>query len=269
MASGTFEDFLLQVPQELIRLLMIFVILILMSLLGYILVKRREFRKRNETRQAQMNPTQAGLAASTPAVMGDEPDLDMLLAMTEPEAASPPVAQPANTTRQPGFVTMQMASGVAVEAAEVLILARDRATNRLIVQIGDHAYSGAEPQIDPAFRREFVGLMKELSSIAPQLGRGAKRAQRSQAAPATAQPIVPPSPSPVTGTLAGQIEARLQAKLRMTGAFPGRIIHVTDAPNDGVSIEVDGAVYDGVNAIADPEVRAFIVGVVAEWQESQ
>lgn len=276
MESGTFNDFLAQMPLALVRLLLIFLILIVMAIVGYVLAKRREIRRKHQatppTAGANAIPPMAYTPPPTakPRVTDDGmPDLDTLLAMTEPPA--PPVAAPANGVRGPGLVTVQMSSGGVVEAAEVLILARDRATNRLIVQIGDHAYSGAEAQIDPEFRRQFVALMKELSGIAPQLGRGTK-AGRTQptAQPAPGTPPMPDaaSPAPASGTLAGQIEARLQAKLRGASAFRGRSIHVMDAADGGVAIEVDGEVYDGVNAVADDAVRELIAGVVAEWQES-
>jgi len=296
MESGTFADFLQQMPLALIRLLLIFIVNIIMLIIGYVLAKRREFRKKNEATQQPQAPVNAastptfnppGPTANAQTSADGMPDLDMLLAMTEPPpAAAPPTATPpvathnanANANRQPGIVTVQMANGASVEAAEVLILVRDRATNRLVVQIGEQAYSGAEAEIDPAFRRQFVGLMKELSAIAPKLGRGAKAARSKKpssntAPPATATPTSPiptadATPAPTSGTLAGQIEARLQAKRRATGAFPGRSIHVMDAADGGVAIEVDGQVYDGVSAVADDDVREFIAGVVAEWQES-
>ena len=300
MESGTFADFLAQMPLGLIRLFFIFFILIIMSLVGYALTKRRQIRLRNQADAPQQTPQPVAAAPvmqmpDTPPVAessvvtdsGDVPDLDTLLAMTEPvPVASPPTPKPVTVTpavspavevaRQPGLVTVKLSSGTTVEAAEMLILSRDRATKRLIVQIGDYAYSGAEEQIDPEFRRQFVGLMKELSGIAPKLGRGAKATRSKSAPPPPARPVATPAqpaaveadPIPTTGTLAEQIEARLQAKLRVTRAFPGRVIHVKDAPDGGVSIEVDGRIYDGVSAVTDEDVRAFIAGVVAEWQES-
>lgn len=67
--------------------------------------------------------------------------------------------------------------------------------------------------------------------------------------------------------LAGAIEAYLQHKLQRTPDYDGRSIHVHPAPDGGVSIEVDGTLYDTVGEVSDSEVRAFLVETIQEWQE--
>jgi hypothetical protein len=67
--------------------------------------------------------------------------------------------------------------------------------------------------------------------------------------------------------IAGAIEAYLQYKLRHTGEFTNRSIHIYPSPDGGVSIEVDGSYYDAVGDIDDADVREFIATAIQEWQE--
>jgi hypothetical protein len=295
MESGTFQDFMQQVPLELIRLFFLFIVLFVMTIAGYILVKR--YQKRQKTKSVPsvpsetppiasqgLPPTNNVAVANTNGSGDGMPDLDTLLAMTEPTAAaSPPPSSPNGSppNRQPGIINVQLTSGEQVEAVEMMILSRDRATQNLVVQIGDHAYTGAESDIDMAFKRQFASLIKELSGIAPALGRAAKPSSGSQTSPKkptgmmtgtqpkkpTKQQAQPEIAQPMT--LAAQLEQHLQLKLQTTGAFLGRSIHVMDAADGGVTIEVDGAKFNGVGDVADPAVKNLLKEVVAEWQASQ
>ncbi len=65
------------------------------------------------------------------------------------------------------------------------------------------------------------------------------------------------------------IEQFLQYKLRQTGMFPAREIHVLPALGGGVRIRVDNDYYEFVDEVRDVEVRAFIQASIAEWQERQ
>jgi hypothetical protein len=69
--------------------------------------------------------------------------------------------------------------------------------------------------------------------------------------------------------IAGSIEAFLQHKLESTGAYPGREIHVHNAPGGGVRILVDDDYYDAVSDVDDPEVRDYLTATIEEWQERQ
>jgi hypothetical protein len=69
--------------------------------------------------------------------------------------------------------------------------------------------------------------------------------------------------------VASAIEAYLQWRLQTTGRFPGRQIHVINAPGGGVRIRVDDQYFDFVDDITDPEAKAFIKQSIQEWQERQ
>jgi len=295
MEPGTFADFMDQLPTELIRLFFIFLALLVMTLAAFFLLRARRTNgaSTSETPEKDNQSSGGGLGAlfsggekkepdpvttappaPPPTGGGDIPDIDTLLAMTAPEAgvpastSTPPATE--NTLRQPGLVNVRLTAGGVVDAAEMLLLLRDRDTNKLVVQIGEHAYTGAEAEIVPEFRRLFVTLMKELLEIAPKLSKGARAAKPAPAATAPPQPTeVEEDEGPQPTTLAGQIEQRLQRRLAETGEFTGRSIHVRDAPDGGVRIEVDGESFASVGEVSDPAVKAFIAKVVADWQESQ
>ncbi len=74
---------------------------------------------------------------------------------------------------------------------------------------------------------------------------------------------------PPTVDIASAIEAYLQWRLQTTGRFPGRQIHVINAPGGGVRIRVDDQYFDFVDDITDPEAKAFIKQSIQEWQERQ
>jgi hypothetical protein len=114
--------------------------------------------------------------AGTANADADMPDLDMLLSTPAAAPTNPPpaTAAPVNPAqpvppRQPGIVDIRMADGRQVEAAEMLIISRDRNSDNLVVQIGELAYDGTEVSVDPDFRRRFVKIMRELADIAPAL----------------------------------------------------------------------------------------------------
>jgi hypothetical protein len=77
-----------------------------------------------------------------------------------------------------------------------------------------------------------------------------------------------PAPVPEIN-IAASIEAYLQHKLRHAPEFSGRAIHVRSAPGGGVNIQVDNALYETVDEIADPEVREFLAVTIQEWQDRQ
>ena len=82
---------------------------------------------------------------------------------------------------------------------------------------------------------------------------------------------VKPERTPVPEiNIAAAIESYLQHKLSMTGAFPGRSIHVSQSPlHGGVLIEVDGVFFEAVADIKDDAVREYIAAAIQEWQDRQ
>jgi hypothetical protein len=69
--------------------------------------------------------------------------------------------------------------------------------------------------------------------------------------------------------IATAIETYLQYRIQHTPEFRNRDIHVLPALTGGVRIQVDDQYYEAVDEIADPETRAFVKTVIAEWQERQ
>lgn len=273
---GTFQDFLRQVPPQLIGMLCMSGIMLIGIVVWGIIRRRKPKNVAGEGSQSAYAHTMPSdltansIALASDAIDDDIPDLDMLLEMTDtPEPPPPPpVADAAPVSiRQTGLVTVKLASGATVDAAEVLIILRDRQHDRLIVQIGDEAYVGNETTIPTEFRQTFTKTMKELSHIAPVISKGAKpKSNKSTAKPNTTKQ----STEDVSNlTLAEQIDHFVQAQRRATGAFAGRSIQIQNSTDGGVAIDVDGQVYASVDDIVDAEVRAFIKACISDWQKQK
>ncbi len=69
--------------------------------------------------------------------------------------------------------------------------------------------------------------------------------------------------------IAASIEAYLQYRLGADRRFGERSIHVLPAGADGVRIEVDNHIFDHIDDVTDPAVRAFLRQTVDEWQKRQ
>jgi hypothetical protein len=217
---------------------------------------------------------------SNSASSDDMPDLDMLLGGAPSPAATGSAPPEPAFLRQPGIVNIRMSSdGRVVEAAEMLIIARDRVSDNLIVQIGENAYDGTEGGVDGEFRRRFVKIMRELSDIAPELSKSSsKPKQNAPPARPAPQPAPEPrapetrAPAPHTDTspddLAGQIDMFLQRKLQTEPELAARGIRIHSAAGGGVRIEVDGQFYESVGDVEDEAVRQYIQQTIAEWQAS-
>lgn len=75
--------------------------------------------------------------------------------------------------------------------------------------------------------------------------------------------------APPTVDIASAIDAYLQHKLRYTPQMDGHKISIRPSPNGGVRILVDGATYEAVDEVDDPDIRNFIQAAINEWQERQ
>lgn len=269
-SSGTVTDFLaqLQGQSEILSLFVFFVLLLIMTVLAFILLRVVRARRASE----QKTPTAPTTSLPTYNASAAMPDLDMLLATPTPTRETP-----SESTRQPGVVNIQMADGRFVEATEMLIIARDRHSDNLLVQIGNSAYDGTEGGVDPEFRRRFVKLMRELSEVAPTLSKASGNPAPSQApqppapTPQQAPPLVAVNADALSQELdlAGQIEMFLQQKLMHSPEFSQRGLHVHSAPGGGVQIEVDGQTFPSVDEVTDPEVQAYLKQTIAEWQATR
>lgn len=289
---GTPSDFFSQIPTAIIVMLGSSCMMLFASVALIIIRRGNKLRRqRNGIAEPPPQPNPLGelfkkLTAARPAspsptqnipTLADEfsPDLDMLLAMTDPKTDTPaaptvaPSAPAVAPLRQPSLVNVRLSHGrTVVEAVEVLIVLKERRTEQLIVQIGDDAYMGTEPNIPPEFRQRFVKTMKELASVAPTLSKGAKPSAGTSAATESTESASTPA-APKTLTLAEQIELFLQQKLATMPEHAARSIHVRNAPDGGVRIEVDGQSFANIGEITDADVKKLISETINEWQQSQ
>lgn len=238
----------------------------------------------------------------------DFPDLDALLApapASMPAEAPPAAPLPAPLARpKSGTFRVALADGSEAEAAEVLVVLRDLMDGSLIIQIADKAYRNPPAGADAEFRRRFDGVLADLSprisAAAPSTGvlvTPPPPAPRTP--PPPADPTMPDLPDlPLPGDLpkfrmpekieppkrgrikpdrtpvpeiniAAAIEAFLQHKRELDDPFAGRSIHISQATNGGVLIEVDGIFYEAVADVTDEAVRAYLANTIQEWQDRQ
>lgn len=297
MESGTFADFFQQIQGQssILALIRLFAVLLAFTVVAmiYVRVRRGRIGKQPNTTSGFslgasllgfLSQSAANSTLSTPSTSqvggGDMPDLNMLLS-TDPAGNTAAVPQQ-NYTRQPGVISIQMSDGRQVEAAEMIIISRDRVSDNLVVQIGEYAYDGTEDGVHPDFRRRFVKLMREVSDIAPALSKvsdtpvqsrpqaEAVPLQPSRSTPGVSatNPVAEPAEQPALD-LAGQIEAFLQRKLAAQPGLAARGIHVHSSADGGVRIEVDGQYFESVDDVEDPAVQAFLQQTIAEWQSSR
>jgi hypothetical protein len=260
---------------------------LLLAVIAYLVAWRRQ--------RAQNAQTGAALpAAPAPSAFADAdlPDLDDLL---KPDTAARPTG---------GTFRVHLADGGETEAAEVFTVLRDLSDGGLIVQIGGKAYRHPVNSADAEFRRRFETALRDLAPPLPASPPPAASTPEPPIHPAPPPPapdlIMPDLPDiPLPGDLpkfrmpekieppkrgrvkpdrtpvpeiniAAAIEDYLQHKLSMTGAFPGRSIHVRQSPlHGGVLIEVDGAFFETVADITDDSVREYIAAAIQEWQDRQ
>jgi hypothetical protein len=145
-----------------------------------------------------------------------------------------------------------------------------------------------EPVNDPAsatpeHRRRLISLLTQIrpwieggpvAPAAPQPAASTPVPAPQYAAPAPApKPAVPAEPksgeaaiAPPPTTIVGQINAVLQAQLAATPLADKRI-QLVEAPNGGVRVYIGLKFYEGVDAVADPEIVAAIRGAIAEWEK--
>jgi hypothetical protein len=280
LMNPTFEDFLQQLPPAVLGIFWLFGILLVISI-GVILIVRYRgaFMPQTTAPAAKNKPAPAPKSSAT----GDMPDMSVLLGIdaapnvTSPSVAAEPMEVAGEVPRQAGIVRVKLTNGKTLEAAELLVMLRDRKTDELIVQIGDLAYTGAEANIDAEYSRRFVRLMRELREIAPQLGSNGGGALPVVESPVIAAPAPAPArasgrgnapkpEAPVELDLATEINRRVQAKVAKTDAFSGRVIQVMNSSDGGVRIEVDRQFYSAVDEITDVDVRELIAGAIADWQ---
>jgi hypothetical protein len=167
------------------------------------------------------------------------------------------------------------------EGGEILRVLRDPSGGMLSIRMNGRLYRSIGEIDSPQTRETLYDALRALDQFA----------QRPSPGSATSQPLatsttVIPSPSAVTPTetevlaavqtvkpqilppasMAEQIEDILQGILVETPQMAHRAIHIHQALDGGVRIEVDDRSFDEAEDIPDPSVRALIQNAIREWE---
>lgn len=193
----------------------------------------------------------------------------------------------------------------AANTVEVMRILRDLADGSLVVEINGRYYYHPEDINDPEIGRRFNGVMQALSDFAepgdfeiPDEWLEPPSKPVAAAAPSitpdevplpsswqTAQSTPPPpsrktgffqrgsqtgdEPIPEARPMTEQIEELLQYRLSISPGYAHRSIHVRPTADGSVRIEVDGRFYEGVGAVDDPEIQAFLRETIRQWEARQ
>lgn len=190
------------------------------------------------------------------------------------------------------------------DAVEVMRIFRDLSDGALIIRIGDRYLRGADEFQNPELMRRFTTIVRDLTALANSLstlpetpaGPGSRdanafppvaQAMASAGVPgslkvrtgAESEPIKPgglfrrvPKPGEPVETVRGVAEAVeefLQFKLAADPKYMTRNIHIRQAHDGGLRIEVDGHYYTGISDVVDPDVRDLLLAVMKEWEARQ
>ncbi len=175
------------------------------------------------------------------------------------------------------------------DATEVLRVLRDRSTGALIVEIDGNRYCHLTQIPTPQVRQRlldyaqalvvFSGLYEAMvptASPLPGVGHRVKKAvqrqfgwllrgSRKEGDPTSVEPGTPS----FLLSIVDQIEDLLQARLVQSPSLADRSIHLHQAMDGGIRVTVDGESFDGIENVADDEVRSFVESVIREWEGQQ
>jgi len=178
----------------------------------------------------------------------------------------------------------------AGDAVEVMRILRDLSNGKLIIEIG--CYQDPAPTEIPnsELARRFQSVVRELNGM---LTPPSSTALRRPTVEGTAMPNIklpsqpppPPIESPMSlrrtvgmtaapqetlnRGIADEIENYLQYKLANTPDFQHRSIHIRPTADGGVQIEVENQIFQAMDLVSDPEVRAFLMTTMREWEARQ
>lgn len=172
------------------------------------------------------------------------------------------------------------------EESHVLRLLRDPKDSRLVVELRGQRYRSLAEVIDARDQ----DLIRDLLRGAAEFVEGAAASSPTAVAASSASPSAsgvstraavtaaqesaePASPEESAAaiykqlSMAEQIEEIMQGLLVQRPDMAQRDLHIRQAMDGGVRIEVDGQAYDGVGELTDPDVRAVIQAAIQEWEQ--
>ncbi len=267
--SSGFDDFFQQIAGLLIVTAGAGVIWMLLMVL--IVSRARERRRRREqslpplpSAWEQFRTWLSGGDAESPkppsSMAAPAPDLDALMSPLpapgmEDLTKEFPVRGAASEADAPSAVPAQAPPPARVNAAEVgdmvevLRVWRDLAGGGLVIEMDEQRFIAPEMLRGTGLEDRFTRVVKEL--------------QQMTSGPPTAQAQ---APEPEPGNVAEEIDAFLQQRLALSGAYTDRDIHVRPSPDGGVLIVVDDVTYDTVGDVQEPDVRAFLQETIQAWE---
>ena len=159
----------------------------------------------------------------------------------------------------------------------LLILNRN-SSNSLVLELEGKTISNKE-ELSSEKRRLLVKLLVELrpwlvtttpTSPSPQVKSQPEPINiQHPAASAIIPPITSSSPQippvPLTESIVSQINTVLQKRLTAS-SLANQGIRLQESPIGGVLVYIGLDKYEGIDAIPDPEIKAFIRQTIAEWE---
>ncbi len=166
---------------------------------------------------------------------------------------------------------------LALKQPNLLSLNRN-SSNLLLLELEGKTISNKD-ELTSENRRLLIKLLVELrpwlETTAPTSTSPQAEAQPKpiNIQPPTASPIIPPlssspaqsTPAPSAESIVSQINTVLQSRL-VDSSFANQGIHLQESPTGGVWVYIGLDKYEGIDAIPDPEIKAFIRQAIAEWE---
>ncbi|MFH2040270.1 MAG: hypothetical protein ABIJ65_12635 [Chloroflexota bacterium] len=153
-------------------------------------------------------------------------------------------------------------------------------SNSLTLELEGQTISNKD-ELTPEKRRLLVNLLVELrpwletTTPTPASPQAKSQPEKINNQYPTASAIIPPQssippqnlPIPSAESIVFQINMILQSRLA-DSPLANQGIRLMESPTGGVWVYIGLDKYEGIDAIPDPEIKAFIRKVVAEWESS-
>jgi len=152
------------------------------------------------------------------------------------------------------------------------------ASNGLILELEGQTISNKD-ELTPDNKRFLVNLLGEVrpwleTKAVPSITQKAEpQPEQLNIKPQIVSATIPPPPAPSpesksvpsSESIVSQINTVLQNRLA-TSSLANQGIRLQESPTGGVLVYVGLTRYDGIDAIPNPEIKAFIHQAVAEWE---